>query len=172
MYRSSRLHALITNIDRRWMRQSADFFVQLYTVPSVSVLDLCYYTCQNWQKFQHKSLQVYLRVLVQHQIHTRTRVYPWETSNSHSRVISVRVFHTSLPAQLTGDSHSWIALSWSFFRPFFYNISMTFFFQIHTFNPRDLITFWGSGCEKWPKMVDDRSCHRWGEFARLSAYSD
>ena len=35
-----------------------------------------------------------------------SRVYPWETSNSHSRVISVRVFHTSLPAQLTSDSHS------------------------------------------------------------------
>src|SRR5271168_4222967 len=46
------------------------------------------------------ALQVYLRVLVQRKIHTRTRVYPWETSNSHSRVISVRVFHTSLPVQL------------------------------------------------------------------------
>jgi len=52
------------------------------------------------------ALQVYLRVLVQRKIHTRTRVYPWETSNSHSRVISVRVFHTSLPVQLTSDSHS------------------------------------------------------------------
>ena len=52
------------------------------------------------------ALQVYLQVLVQRKIHTRTRVYPWETSNSHSRVISVRVFHTSLPVQLTSDSHS------------------------------------------------------------------
>ena len=56
------------------------------------------------------ALQVYLRVLVQRKIYTRTHVYPWETSNLHSRVISVRVFHTSLPVQLTSDLHSWIAL--------------------------------------------------------------
>jgi hypothetical protein len=44
MYRSGCLHALIpateqvfheANIDRRWMHQSADFFVQLYTVYSI-----------------------------------------------------------------------------------------------------------------------------------------
>src|ERR1700678_3222257 len=32
--------------------------------------------------------------------------------------------------------------------------------SLHLFNPRDLIAFWGPGCEKWPKMVDNRSCYR------------